>query len=343
MTSSKLKAKLKGWQLAEAITRAALKRGEPVLLEGPPGCGKTSLPEQLARAEGWKFYILTTSLCEPADILGLPVRDDGADRASFAPIGVMADVLAEDGAAVLVLDDIGHARPDVQSALWPVVFERRVGGRPLPPGVRVVLTANRATDGAGARALLSPLRSRIPAIVTILPDRAAVLRYLRERYSDELAAPWVAAWLLASEQLAEETWSKAAPRSWELACRWLSVAQAEVPPQDDPVAHADFILEPLRATFAGLLDLDSWLIDIGRAWAISHLVKAAASGGALVAPKDCRKHVYAVPAARVLQARGKATPDALRALSDLCGGISASELAESVGVKLAEDGGTDES
>jgi MoxR-like ATPase len=125
-------------ELIHALVIAIVARGH-VLVEGPPGLGKTLLGKSLAAALSGRFSrIQGTADLMPADITGVHVFDEAARKFVLHPGPIFTDVL--------LVDEINRAGPKTQSALLEAMAERQVTidrkTYRLPPGFLVIATQN---------------------------------------------------------------------------------------------------------------------------------------------------------------------------------------------------------
>lgn len=133
-------------------------------IEGPPGCGKSAIIRQLAKAEDLTMIDHRMSTSVPEDMSGLPqFTPDGFARfAPFKDIFPLANVAKKTGNGwILFLDEFNSADRQMQAAAYKLILDKMVGQHPLHPDCHMVMAGNRKQDRAITNDLSSAMQSRV--------------------------------------------------------------------------------------------------------------------------------------------------------------------------------------
>ena len=163
---------LYGWKKTEPVLLAALLSEEPLLLVGAHGCAKSFVLERLAESLGRTFRAYNASLINYDDLVGVPLPD--ATRTKLEYLSSPESIW---DAEVVFVDEISRTRPELQNKLFPIIYDRRVQGRPLtrlvyrwaamnPPPTDEDLDDGNA-DYIGSEPLDAALADRFPYIVSV--------------------------------------------------------------------------------------------------------------------------------------------------------------------------------
>lgn len=154
-----------------------LPAGEPVLLVGSPGVGKTQVVEQ-ACAElgktvwaktGYDLIVMHPVVEDPTDYKGMPYAgktEDGELGAMFLPFGNLWKIIKADRPTVVFMDDLGQAMPAVQASIMQLVLARKVNGHKVSDHVVFVAATNRRTDQAAVTGMITPLLDRFTTVIS---------------------------------------------------------------------------------------------------------------------------------------------------------------------------------
>ena len=152
-------------QLAQTLAKLYLNpqtRKRAVLIRGASGIGKTESVAQLSEAlaphiPNWQPEIdIRLSQFDIVDFRGIPFIHE--ERTHWAPPAFFPK---EGTAGIIMLDEIDHAPPSLQSVAYQLTNERRVGEAALDDGWMVLLACNRTEDRGVHFNIAAPLLNRV--------------------------------------------------------------------------------------------------------------------------------------------------------------------------------------
>lgn len=136
-----------------------------IYVEGPPGCGKTELVEQVAKELKMGFRVVHAPLLQPEDY-SFPVVSKEKDNVSFI---VSKEKFPMEGSdcektGILLIDELPQSDNSAQKILANLIQARTIHEEKLKKGWFIVATGNRTTDRAGANRVLTHLKNRMTAV-----------------------------------------------------------------------------------------------------------------------------------------------------------------------------------
>lgn len=150
---------------------------EPVLLVGPPGCGKTTVVKDIAKSLDHRLVIRHPVVEESVDSKGLPAFYEGGTRARFTLTDDWRQLIETTEPTVCLIDDIGQAPNSVQAPYMQWMLERSCNGQRLSDHVTFVACTNRRGDAAGVQGLITPLLSRFTTVINVDFDVAGWVKW----------------------------------------------------------------------------------------------------------------------------------------------------------------------
>ena len=212
-----------------AFLIGVLSSGRVPYIHGSPGIGKSDLVHAVADHFGLKLIDFRLSQCDPTDLNGFPVMENG--RSTYAPnksFPIEGDdlPLKADGTPYkgwfLFFDELASASRSVQAASYKILLDRAVGDHKLHPAVMMAAAGNKETDGAIVEEMSSALKSRLthasmvvdhadwvnwaysakinPSVIAFLQWKPAAL-YNFKPDSEDFTFPCPRTWHMASDLL----------------------------------------------------------------------------------------------------------------------------------------------
>ena len=111
-----------------------------IMLTGRHGIGKSQILTRYFKSKGIPVKTLFLGqMSDPGDLLGLPNKDEETGKTVFMP----PYWFPVDGQPiVLFLDEINRARPEILQTVMDLVLNRKLAGRELPEGSRIIAAGN---------------------------------------------------------------------------------------------------------------------------------------------------------------------------------------------------------
>ena len=111
-----------------------------IMLTGKHGIGKSQILTNYYEQKSMTVKTLFLGqMSDPGDLLGLPHKDEETGRTTFMP----PYWFPMDGKPiVLFLDELNRARPEILQTVMDLVLNRKLAGRPLPDGSRIISACN---------------------------------------------------------------------------------------------------------------------------------------------------------------------------------------------------------
>ena len=111
-----------------------------IMLVGRHGIGKSEILTSYYGEKGMMVHTLFLGqMSDPGDLIGLPHKDEKSGKTEFLP----PYWFPTDGKPiVLFLDELNRARPEVLQTIMDLVLNRKLAGKALPAGSRIISAVN---------------------------------------------------------------------------------------------------------------------------------------------------------------------------------------------------------
>jgi len=119
---------------------SAMPATQNLMLVGKHGIGKSEILTNYFRQKGIEVITLFLGqMSDPGDLIGLPRMDEKTGKTVFMP----PYWFPTDGKpVVLFLDELNRARPEVLQTIMDLALNRKLAGRDLPEGSRLISAVN---------------------------------------------------------------------------------------------------------------------------------------------------------------------------------------------------------
>lgn len=151
--------------MLETLTDA----GDPVMLWGPPGVGKSDIVHQLGAKKSRPVIEFHAALRETVDLRGIPVPDLATGKTRWLIPDELPNAERDGQCGYLFCDEINQASPQMQGVLGGLILYGAIGDYRLPTGWRVIAAGNRVSDRAAAQRMPTHMRNRF-AHLFVTPD-----------------------------------------------------------------------------------------------------------------------------------------------------------------------------
>lgn len=115
-----------------------------IMLIGKHGIGKSQILEKYFSSRGCKVVTLFLGqMSDPGDIIGLPHKNEETGTTEFLPPFWFP---SDNKPIVLFLDELNRSRPEVLQSVMDLTLNRKLAGRPLPEGSRIISAVNNGDE-----------------------------------------------------------------------------------------------------------------------------------------------------------------------------------------------------
>lgn len=115
-----------------------------IMLVGKHGIGKSRILEDYFSKKGSKVVTLFLGqMSDPGDLIGLPEKNEKTGKTDFMlPYWFPTD----NTPIVLFLDELNRARPEVLQTIMDLTLNRKLAGKSLPQGSRIISAVNNGSE-----------------------------------------------------------------------------------------------------------------------------------------------------------------------------------------------------
>ena len=171
-------------ELKSFVSHIAIRMNEPVMVWGPPGCGKSEGIQQSAAENNAMLVDIRLSQYDSVDLRGNPVANHERERTVWYAPETLPFVgnakFPDDQIILLFFDELNSATPAVAAVAYQLINDRRVGEHKLKSNVRIVAAGNRDGDKGVTNRMPLPLANRFTH-VEVAPDVDSVCQHFQSK------------------------------------------------------------------------------------------------------------------------------------------------------------------
>lgn len=177
-------------EMKEMVRNIAVTMDEPLMVWGPPGCGKSEGMAQVAEELDAVLVDIRLSQYDSVDLRGIPDVQNGMTTwnipATLPFVG--NNNFPDDKIILLFLDEINSAQPATAAVSYQLVNDGGVGEHKLKPNVRIVAAGNREGDKGVTNRMALPLANRFTHCEVVVDADVFSLRLVEMKLPQECAA-----------------------------------------------------------------------------------------------------------------------------------------------------------
>lgn len=115
-----------------------------IMLVGKHGIGKSQILERFYTEKGYKVVTLFLNhFGDVGDLIGIPHKNEVTGHTEFMPPYWFP---TDDTPIVLFLDELNRARPEILQTIMDLALNRKLAGRSLPAGSRIISAVNNGDE-----------------------------------------------------------------------------------------------------------------------------------------------------------------------------------------------------
>lgn len=208
--------------------KIALMAKRPVVIWSAPGIGKSSLAREVANDFEAEYIDQRANTMEPPDVRGLMEVENG--RTVWRPPHYLP--LSNGKPAVLAIDELNTAHPQVQQAFYELFLDRSLNGAAIGDQVSLIAMCNRSIDQTFVNQMPSALASRIVHL-NLKVDADAWIEWAFKNGIDPLVISYIKLYperlfVFDGEVIARaDAKTFPCPRTWEILSDVLSQSPAD--------------------------------------------------------------------------------------------------------------------